>query len=49
MKKISQRLEDGGNEAKSYYAGLDVAKFVFSVLIITLHLPLNEFGGVLTK
>ena len=44
MKEISRRLESGGNEAKLYYAELDVAKF-FPVSIITLHLPQNEFGG----
>lgn len=35
----------GGNMTKQHYAGLDVAKFIFAVLIITLHIPLNEMVG----
>ena len=34
---------------KQYHIELDIAKFIFAVLIVTLHLPLNEMGGVLMK
>lgn len=34
---------------EQYHVGLDIVKFVFAVLIITIHLPLNEIGGVLMK